>query len=157
MSQYIKHLVECKCILPQFRKLPNSPFHKFIVFSELEEETAKVKTSYAQCPNCGAIHKVNEVGLSKILNKDSMLSLPTIDDIKTQIPEWLSNILDRHECDLPTWQEAQFIILNKKWGSPIVIAKEREGDVTLGKYVVILSDSVHKIESFERFDGMVEL
>lgn len=157
MPEYAKHLVECKCILPQFKKMDEPPFHKFIVFSELEEETAQVKTSYAQCPNCGAIHKIQEIGLSKILNKDSMLSIPTIEDIKTQLPDWLSVLLERHECDLPTWQEAHFIMANELWGRTIILAKEREGESILGKYVTILSEKMHKVETFERFDGLVEL
>lgn len=153
---YEKHLIECKCILPQFKKMDSPPFHKFIVFSELEEETAKVIPSFAQCPNCGAIHRVTEVGESKILNKDSMLSLPTIDDIKNNLPDWLVSILERHECDLPTWQEAEFVYKKKMWGRPIIIAKERADEHVVGKYIIILDENTHKIETFERSDGLVE-
>jgi len=157
MPEYVKHLVECKCILPQFKRMAEPPFHKFVVFSVLEEVTAKVKPSYAQCPNCGAVHRVNEVGLSKILNKDSIRSISTIDDIKLTMPQKLVTILERHECDLPTWQEVQFIVENQLWGRTVILAKEREGDLIFGKVMTILSDSLQKIEPFERFDGLVKI
>ena len=152
---YIKHLVECKCILPQYKKLDEPVWHKFIVFSEIEPDTGKVKPSYAQCPNCHVVHKVNEVGLSKILNKDSMLSLPVIEDIKTAVPEWLAVLLERHECDLPTWQEAEFVFRNKLWGRTIILAKEREENEVVGKYVIMLSERLHKVETFTMFDGFI--
>lgn len=154
MPDYVKHLIECKCILPQFRSMPNPPWHKFIVFSVIDDKGA-CKPSYAQCTNCNAVHKVTEVGLSQILNKDTMLSLPTIEDLKTDMPDWLVAILERHECELPTWQEAKFIYDNKMWGRSVILAKERDGDSIMGKYVIILGESLHKIESFERFDGLV--
>lgn len=156
-KDFVKHLIECKCILPQFRKMDEPPFHKFIVFSELEEGSALVKTSFAQCPNCGAVHRINEVGLSKILNKDSMLSLPTIEDIKLTMPEKLTAILERHECDLPTWQEVDFIVKNQMWGRTVILAKEREGELVYGKYMTVLSENLQKIDNFERFDGLIEI
>jgi hypothetical protein len=152
---YAKHLVECKCVLPQFKKMENPPWHKFIVFSEIDENGA-CKMSYAQCTNCNAIHKVVEIGLSQILNKDTMRTLPTIDDIKNDIPSWLSSLLERHECDLPTWQEAKFVYENQLWGTPVILVKERDGDEVMGKYVLILGEALHKIENFQRFDGFIE-
>lgn len=157
MPEYVKHLVECKCILPQFKKMEEPPFHKFIVFSALEEETAKVIPSFAQCPNCGAIHRVREVGLSKILNKDSVRTMSTIEDIKISLPEKLSTILERHDCDLPTWQEVQFILENQMWGRTVILAKEREGELIFGKTMTVLSETMQKIDSFERFDGLIEI
>lgn len=155
MPEYVKHLVECKCILPQFKKIPDPPFHKFAVFNEIEDETGRCKQSYSQCPNCGAVHRVTEVGQSDILNKDSMLALPTIEDLRISLPEWLTILLERHECDIATWQEAKFIYENEKWGYPVILAKERDGDNIIGKYVVILGKQLHKIETFERYDGLI--
>lgn len=155
MPEYIKHLVECKCILPQFRKMTHPPFHKFIVFSELEEETGNLKPSFAQCPNCGAVHRVKEVSTSDISNKDTMLSLPTIEDLKLEIPGKMAALLERHECDLPSWQEAKFIIDNEMWGRTIILAKEREGTTTVGKFVIVLGREIYKLENFERYDGLV--
>ena len=156
-ERYIKHLIECKCILPQYKKLTNPIYHKFIVFSEIEETTGSVVKSYTQCPVCGAVHRVNEIGLSKILNKDSMLTLPTIEDIKLNLPGGIAAVLERHECDLPTWQEAEFIIKNKLWGKTLILAKDREGTEVIGKYVIILSPTLHKVEVFEMNDGTFKI
>ncbi len=149
---YIKHLVECKCILPQFKKMGIIPFHKFVVFSELEEKTALVKASFAQCPNCGAIHRITEIGKSEITNKDNMLSLSTIEDIRMSLPEKMCRLLDRHECELPTWQEVKFILDHQIWGSIIILSKEREGELVLGKFVVILNREIYKLDTFERIE-----
>jgi len=131
------------------------PFHKFVVFSELEEETALVKDSFAQCPNCDAIHRVTEVGLSEISNKDTLMSLPTIEDIKLELPDKMVGLLERHDCDLPTWQEVKYILDNSMWGRTVVLAKEHEGHTVIGKFVIILAREVYKVEMFERDDSPV--
>jgi hypothetical protein len=150
--KYIKHLIECKCILPQFKNIPNPPWHKFIVFSQLESD-GMVKTSYAQCNNCKVVHRITEVGVSKILNKEVMMTIPTIEDIKTFLPTWLTNLLEKYECELPTWQEAKFIYENKIWGSPVVLVKEQDEDMVFGKYVLILGESLHKVEDYDLYNG----
>jgi len=152
---YIKHLIECKCILPQFRKIESPVFHKFIVFSELEEQTALVKSSFVQCPNCGAVHKVTEIGQSEITNKETLLSLPSIEDIELELPDKLIHLLRRHECELPTWQEAKFIIDNEIWGSVVIVSKDRNSDTVIGKFVTILGKETYKLDTFERFEGLV--
>jgi hypothetical protein len=153
--EYVKHLVECRCMLPQFRNMDNPPNHKFVAFSELDEK-ANVKPSYAQCNNCGIIHKVTEVGTSITLKKEELRTLPTIKEIAPQLPQWLSNLLESHECELHTWQEAQFIISSGLWGRAVVLAQEREDDVVIGKICQILGRDLHKIENFERNEGWIE-
>jgi hypothetical protein len=155
MKQYIKHLVECKCILPQFKNVKDPVFHKFVVFSELEEETAAVKVSYSQCAHCGAIHKVKEIGISDILNKDTMLSIASIEDMKLELPEKMCVILERNQCEIHSYQEAKFIIDNKLWGSTIILSKERDADNIIGKYLIVLDRDVYKVEMFEMYNGLV--
>ena len=151
--EYIKHLIECRCFLPQFSDMAQPPNHKFIVFSALDENGG-VKQSYSQCNNCGVIHRVIEVGTSVTLKKESMMTLPTIDDIKTGLPDWLVGILEKNQCDeLHTWQEAKFIIENELWGRFVVLAKERDGDMTNGKILQLLGNKLYKVEIFERDDG----
>jgi hypothetical protein len=152
---YLKHMVECKCFLPQFKNFDPIPWHKFVVFSEVESPSGSVKPSYVQCPHCAAVHRVTEVETSQILNKDGMLAIQTIDDIKPSLPVWLSLLLERHECELPTWQEAQYVLDHKLWGTVVILAKLREGDMIMGKYVMILSEQAHRVDNFERFDGLV--
>lgn len=146
--EYIKHLIECRCSLAQFRSLDNPPSHKFIVFSELDEN-ADVKPSYAQCNNCGIIHKIVETGQSVTLKKEEMRSLETIGDIKNDLPEWLGNLLEQYKCELHIYQEARFIISRGLWGRFVVLSREREDDLVIGKLCQILGEKLHKIEMFE--------
>ena len=153
--EYIKHLIECRCFLPQFKEMqPEPPNHKFVVFSELNE-VGGVKVSYAQCNNCDIVHRVTEVGESITLKKESMRALPTVDDLKTILPPRLSGILSEYECDLHVFQEAKWIIENKAWGRFVVLAKDRDGDIVLGKVCQILGTDLLNVEVFERDESAV--
>ena len=33
----VNHLIECRCILPQYKKAIDPPFHKFVVFSVIDK------------------------------------------------------------------------------------------------------------------------
>lgn len=145
----VKHLITCKCFLPQFKNHENPPIHRFIVFSELDEY-ANVKPSFVECNNCGIVHKVLEIEKSAITNKESVKAVENIDEVLSQVPEWLYNLLKKYECDLPTCQEARFIIQNKLWGRFVVLDKERTTEGIFGKALIILGDRLHKIETFER-------
>jgi hypothetical protein len=147
---YIKHLIECKCILPQFKNRKPPVFHSFVVFSVIEDN-GDVRLSFAQCPNCGVIHKVTEVGVSAILRKEEMSSLMTVDEIKSSLPENLLKILSTYELPLPTWQEISFIFDNELWGkSPVILSKEEVEGITTGKYLAILGKELFQIKSFTR-------
>lgn len=129
-------------------------FHKFVVFSELEDETANVIPSIAQCENCGAIHKILEVGLSKQLPKESSPILPDKEEIKSELPSWLSDYLEKYECNIATWQEALFIYKNKIWGNYVILAREREENTVSGKTLLILGEDLHKVESFNAQENL---
>jgi hypothetical protein len=126
MNSYIKHLVECNCILPQFKRINPPIFHKFIVFSEIESKTEKLLPSYVKCNNCGAVHRVYEVSKSEITKNEDTKGVITIDEIKLELTDKLCLILEKYECPLPTWQEVSFILTNKLWGKEIILAKEIE-------------------------------
>lgn len=148
IKAYIKHVVECNCILPQYRELSPLIFHKFIVFSELNRD-GLVKTSYIPCNNCGVIHKILDAGKSEILKKENSNLVPTIADIETNLPGWLTALLKQHDCPLPTWQEAQFVIENEQWGKILVLSREpdqnnKEKHIT--KYVILIGDNLYKVK-----------
>lgn len=155
VNSSIKHLLECKCFLPQFKNSNPQVFHKFLVFSEVDCKDGSLVPSYAQCNNCGVIHKIMEIETSAILKKENMPSMLTIDDIKTSLPSRLAGILDQNDCDLPVWQEAQFILKNSLWGNGFILAKERDGTKILGKYIVILGTDLFQVSPFERDDKFV--
>lgn len=147
-----RHLVKCKCYLPQFRGKDNPPQHQFIVFSIVDDDDA-VRVKFVQCNNCAAVHKVTDICKSDILvGKDSIASIISIDDIKSSIPSNLSDILERHQSDVSVWEQAQFIYDNKKWGEFVILASEEDSGVKQGKYVRLMSETFFKIESFSRED-----
>tara|TARA_B100000029_G_C17545230_1_gene948210 strand:- start:1324 stop:1758 length:435 start_codon:yes stop_codon:yes gene_type:complete len=140
-------MVECQCVLPQYKKSSNPVYHRFIVFSILEED--KVKVSFAQCNNCGVVHKVVDLCKSEILNgKENLNSLETIEDIKLSIPADLSTVLENYSCDISNWQHAKFIYENRKWGESIVLVREELESEIQGKFLTIVSHDRFKIETF---------
>lgn len=148
-----KHLIKCRCILPQFKKMIDPPFHQFIVFSIIDDND-HVKPKLAICPNCGAVHKVIEISKSEITTKESAKSILTIEDIKQSLPTNISSILEKNDVDLPTWEMAQFIYENKRWGEFVVLSTEHDDDLKQGKYLTILGESLIKIETFSREESL---
>lgn len=167
---YMKHLVECKCILKLFEGVTPPKYHKFVVFSEVEDPivsstnieilrdlleatVGKVIPSYAQCNNCGVIHHVTEANTSTILPKEEMRSMPTIDEIEMELPPKVASVLRSNECELHVWQEARHILTNQLWNSFVILAKEKAPNgVVTGKALLILGESLFKIETFELSD-----
>lgn len=150
-----KHLVKCRCVLPQFKALPQPPQHQFVVFSVIGDDD-KVVLKYSQCNNCGAVHKVTDICQSEVIKtKDGMSSIIQFEDLKSSLPSNLSAILERHNSDLSTWEQAQFILENKRWGEFVILAQEEDAGVKQGKYVRIMSDTFFKVESFSRDDLVV--
>ena len=140
-------MVECQCVLPQYKKSANPVYHKFVVFSVLEDD--KIKTNFAQCTNCGVVHKIIDLCKSEILNgKESLNSLETIEDIKLSIPQDLSAVLENYSCDISNWQHAKFIYENGKWGDSIVLVREELDSEIQGKFLTIVSHNRFKIETF---------
>ena len=63
-----KHLVQCHCVLPQYRKMQDPVFHKFVVYSRYDENM-KIKDRLARCNNCDAVHRVIDLCKSEIVTK----------------------------------------------------------------------------------------
>jgi hypothetical protein len=143
----VKHVVECRCVLPQYKKTSNPVYHKFVVFSILEKDKAKI--SFMQCNNCGIVHKIIDLCKSEILNgKEQLSSLETIEDIKISLPGDLSSVLENYSCDIPNWQHAKFIYENARWGESIILVREELDSEIQGKFLTIVSRDRFKIETF---------
>ena len=144
----LKHTLECNCILPQFRNTRPSVFHQFIVFSIINEKD-ELQPDYAQCNNCGIVHKVVDVCKSEIMTgQENLNSIISIEDIKMMIPSDLSMVLENYSCDLPNWQHVHFIYSNHQWGEKIVLTREHLEDEIRGKILFINGSNKFKIESF---------
>jgi hypothetical protein len=152
-----KHLIKCRCILPQFKGIQNPPTHRFVVFSVIKEDDI-VQSKYVQCNNCGIVHKVTDICVSDIIQgKEAMASIVKVEDIKLSLPSNLTDILDRNSVDIATWEHAQFILENKQWGNFVILAQEEEAGTKQGKYVRIMSETFFKVESFSREEVVVPL
>ena len=150
MSSGFKHLIRCRCVLPQFKNLPEPPVHQFVVFS-IVDDNDKVKVKFSQCNNCGVIHKIVDICKSEIIqHKEEMISIVNIEDIKHSIPQNLSKILESNMADLPTWEAAQFYYDNKLWGNFVVLNSDYEGESRQGKYVQIIGENLFKVSNFSR-------
>jgi hypothetical protein len=79
-----------------------------------------------------------------------MMALVTIDDIKGSLPENLVTILDLNQADLPTWEMANFIVENSRWGDIVVLTSDSDDDLRQGKFVRIISEKLAKVETFVR-------
>lgn len=149
MPTGLKHLVTCRCVLPQYKRHLDPPSHKFIVFSVIEDD-GTFRVRFAQCNNCGIVHRITEVNRSVVVPREAMGSLVTIDDVKGSLPPRLADLLESNDADLASWEMASFIVENKQWGAFVVLAADEESGLRQGKYVRILGESLFKVESFTR-------
>jgi hypothetical protein len=136
--------------MQQFKRIKNAPSHQFVVFSVIDDDN-KAIPKFAQCNNCGVIHKVIDVGKSEIMvGKEHMSSIVSISDMRMALPEKLVGLLEANSCDLPTWESVSFIIEHKRWGDIVVLASDSEAGLRQGKFVKIIGESLFKVESFAR-------
>lgn len=155
--QGMKHLIQCHCILPQYRNRKDPFFHKFIVFSVIDNnDNAIIK--FCHCNNCGVVHKVYDLCQSEIVvGKESSLSIMTREDIKSSIPANIAKILETYDCDLPLWEEAQFYYESETNSPGIVLTKEAFKGTVSGKILYMLGSSKIKIETFTRDEILDEM
>ena len=144
--QGIKHVVECRCVLNQFRNKKNPPNHKFIVFSELRDD--KVITSYVNCNNCGVAHKIVDLCKSEILEKSEDFPVVNMSDLMFSLPQDLRAVFDSYDVDMPTIQNALWIIDNSRWGEKIILVKKELDDRIEGKSLVFKAPNQYRIETF---------
>jgi hypothetical protein len=142
-----KHMVECRCILPQFKNKKNAIFHKFVVFSTLNKEDV-VEASYVNCNNCGIVHKIIDLCKSEIQENSDDWQAINIEDIKISLPDSLCSLLESYDCDLPTYQYANWYIDNKIYGKSLIIQKNETEKRIEGKLLFFKSKDQYRIETF---------
>lgn len=121
-----------------------------MVFSIVNEDDSVI-SKFVQCNNCGLIHKVIDICKSEILTgKESSASVMTIDEVKISLPRNLVDILERNNVDISIYEQAQFIMENKRWGDIVLLSNEEEGGSRHGKYVRILGETFFKVDNFTR-------
>lgn len=154
--QGTKHLIQCRCVLPQYRHMTNPIFHQIVVFSTVDDHD-NVVPKVIECPNCGCLHKVTEIGKSTVVaGREDLTSGITKDDLRVNLPENITRILEQYNCDLPTWEEVQFILENGLWGREILLKQEELDGTVQGKVLRIVGPGQLKIESFTREEWLRE-
>tara|TARA_R110000824_G_scaffold357562_3_gene545088 strand:- start:3013 stop:3498 length:486 start_codon:yes stop_codon:yes gene_type:complete len=152
MKRGIKHLIQCHCVLPQYRKRKNPLYHKFTVFSIIDEFD-QVKNKLSQCNNCDIVHNVYDICRSEIITgMEESRTIKSIAHIIPHILQSVAEILTENDCDLATWEQAHFFIENEIYDLPIVLAEEKVGGNTSIKALVLEKGNKVKVESFMRKD-----
>lgn len=146
----VRHLIECHCVLPQFRNREPPLYHKFVVFSLIDED--KVQQKLVQCNNCGIIHKVVDLCKSEIVHGlEEGRSLRTIEDIQMGLPARLSEFMTQQNVDISLWEYVEFI-LDNKLEKEVIINKDDKTDIIQLKILHIKEDGSFKVKSETRSD-----
>ena len=143
-----QHLIQCHCMLPQYRGRKDPVFHKFIVFSVIDDSDTVIP-KYTQCNNCGAVHKVYDICKSEmIVGRDELNTVTTIDDIRRGLPTDLRDVLTSYNCELHTWEHVLFIYLNEHWGQTVVLTRDTINNEVQGKILRINGQDEILIENY---------
>jgi len=152
-----KHLLECRCVLPQFQDRDDLVFHRFSAFSTCEtfptldrqmenEPPFTFHESIVACPNCSLLHKVTGFCRSTIMQEDDAGISVNIDDLRVGMPADLVSVLESYDCDLPVWQEAKFA-----WAADaarnVALSKTDSGRHVLMKLLVMNPGGRYSIET----------
>lgn len=149
----IKHLIQCHCILPQFRNAKEPVFHKFVVFSMIDDsDTVGVK--YANCNNCGAVHKVYDICKSEIVTGKEDTVILSKNDFKYSMSSELFELLAQYNKDLCDYEYAQYIVDNEMWDETLVLSREELDDHVQGKILRFMSNNKFRIESYTHRNGI---
>jgi len=143
----IKHLIGCRCILPQFKRSLEPIFHKFIVFSILENDN--IVSKLVQCNNCDIVHRIVDFCKSEIVEgKESAGSILSINDMRSMLPHNFSGLLDTYDAPLYVWEEIHHALQNSLWNSKILLWAEDIDGERHGKWLVVKNESSFTIEPF---------
>ncbi len=150
-----KHLVRCRCVLPQFKKMHDPPVHQFQVFSVIDE-SGTVVPKVVRCSNCGITHHVYELCASRVLDREDAVGCASVEDIKSSLHARLVALLEREAADLASWEAVQFVVEHERWGDVVVLTSEYTGGLRQGKFLRLFGPDLFKVESFVRDDVSLE-
>lgn len=119
-----KHLIQCHCVLPQYRKSSEPVFHKFVVYSRFVEDQ-KIQKKLFRCNNCDAVHRVIDLCRSEIVTKiEDTDVIVDADEVMLGLPDKLVKILEKNNSDIATLESIDHIIESEAWGSSVVISRQ---------------------------------
>ena len=143
-----RHLIECHCILPIYKDRTPAFYHKFAVYSILNEKTGKVVPKYVNCNNCGVTHLVEEFCKSEIkLGKEDIKSVRDIKEVSLSLPEKLVKILESYNSTIDIYEELEDVIDNNDFPRTTVLKREIIDEKYQLKVLEIISKDRFKILS----------
>lgn len=153
MSRGQRHMIRCNCILHQFSKMKDPPNHHFSVFSVINDDDS-VCVRFAQCNNCGIIHKVTDLCKSEIMyGREAFGALVSIDDVKASLTREIREILEANNADLAIYEHAKFILTNQRWGEHVVLSSDQSDGLRTVKYLQIIGETLVRVETVTLEEG----
>jgi len=147
MKKWVKHLIECHCVLRIYKKENNTFFHKFPVYSKLNKNNQVIK-KLAKCNNCNSLHLIYDICKSELKGgKDDSIMIQTKDDISLSLPDKLANILFKLGCDISIWEHCLDAIEEERWNEIVVLRREIIDEKQHVKILKILSENKFKVEN----------
>lgn len=120
----LKHTIECHCILPLYKNKHPAVYHKFTVYSKIDDK-GRVIPKYVNCNNCGITHNVYEIFKSDIkIGKEDITSIRNLKDIKLSLDKKVIEILEEYNCEIPIYEEVEDILDQKMFPSELVLKRE---------------------------------
>jgi hypothetical protein len=150
MKHYIKHLIECQCILKIFENKTKPLYHKFVVFSFIEKEDIEEK--YVTCNNCDIVHRVYDICKSEIKwGKEGYKSLVcTKEDVafnlKSNGKQNIADLLSINNIEVPDWELVDYLLEENLEGHIILDKKEIDNNINY-KVLYFLKDGKIKIKN----------
>ena len=141
-------MVECHCVLPQYRNRTPTVYPSITVFSIIDE-SGTVIPKHAACNNCGVIHNVYDICKSEIIPGRENGAVMEISDAKLLLPDSISQILESYNCDIPIWEHVLFLLQEKYIGTVTLTRKTDEGLIT-GKLLKIQGPGKYSLEPYSR-------
>ena len=133
-TSYIKHLIECQCVLSIFKNKSKPVYHKIPVFS-LIDDNGDIKEKYIACNNCGIIHRVYEVFKSEVKwgQEDVKSLIASKEDIKFNLEaqgfEKIVNLLEKSNLEISDWEMVEYLLENNTEGYVVLEKKESDNNI----------------------------
>lgn len=154
-KKYYRHLIECQCILPIYAKNTKIIYHKFPVFSKIND-LGEFQEKHVKCNNCDIIHRVFDSGKSEIIWGEEGLKgyLINKDDIRFNLElsgnEKIAEILEKYNVDISIWEFVNHLIENNL-SDTVLLNKEEMASTINCKFIVFEEGKPRfKSETFQK-------
>lgn len=148
--KFTKHLVECHCVLPQYRGMKDPIFHKIEVFSTFDDEREEnpIDEKFIVCENCGVVHKIIDLCRSEIqIKHESITSVRSISEVSLSLPDNIVKLLMDNNCHISTWEFAEYVYENRHTGCQVIINRQTIDDKIHIKYIVLQENGKFKVKN----------